>query len=336
MKHINNIERKRIYLIILFVLGLIIGIPGTVLLSSNKTFREQCWAYTGMEVKRFVLPHMNIVQLLMYILISLVGMLAVTLIIRFFRSSKSLPFANHVVRLLVCIGVGFPFTLFLFVKADHYVQQFDADTITHLLLNIVTVLIFLALFDKKGVLGRFIWTVILVAAEVFVVRHFHFGNEVKSIRGSLIMELRFAILVLLFAAIFCYATALLGDMCYEILKYPSRRCRLEVLQVMDRDHYESSRMVTKRKKFEKCFQTMKLNKDSLLPTQFFRITEMGPLGLWKAQHWNYYGNGEIMRLREEEICPVLWKNVQDAVGGADIKQPDHLFSDDGGMGPGFG
>ncbi len=337
MRHLNNLEKKRIYLIVLFVLGLVMGVPGTVAFSSNKSVREYVWAHTGIEIKRWSLPHLGIMETLIYVLVSLVAMLAVTVIIRFFRSSKTLPLANHVVRLLVAVGVGLPFSVFLFVKADRYVQKFNADVIVHLVLNLISLLFFLALYDRKGLFGRFVSLVIQIAVEIVVVRYFHLGNELKSIRGTIIMELRFGLLVLLFATLFCYLTVLLGDMCFEILKYPSRRCRLEVYQVMATDRYNLSRKIVRGKQFEKCYQTMKLNKDTLLPTQFFRITETGPLGAWEVQHWNYYGNCEIMRLQEEEIAPVFWKSVREAVGGEVYANPEvaNLF-DDNGMGPGFG
>ena len=311
---LNNLEKKNQRAMILFVIGVILGVGATYLLSSNKTMRQHLYINTGILVSRLKIPNLNIVSLAIYIVFSLVIMALLTMIIRFFCSSRSLKLAGGIMRFLVSILLGIPISTVLFVKADKYVQGFSANAALQTAFYIISILIFIFFSSRESLTKNFISLVIQIAVETFVVRYFNLGITLKKYHGTAVMNIRIVILALIFAILFSQISGILGDMFYSLLSIPLHRCKLEIIKVVNDTDYAVSETVLKHRSFEDCFNAMKVNGERLWPTQFFRITETGWTGN-EAMHWNYYANGEVIRMSKEEICKSFMRVAREAAGG---------------------
>ncbi len=317
INNLNNLEKKNQHNMIVFLIGLVLGIAATFLLSSNKTMRQHLFIASGLYTTRLKIARISNFEFGLYAVVAVLAISILCLVVRFFSSSKSLPVANFVLRLLIGAIIGIPFTAFLFVRFDKYVQKFSPDTALMVAFYMISLLIFIFFSSFRKLSAGFRDLVIQVAAETFLVKHFHLGRMLKQYYGSAVMNVRIVILTIFFAICFTLLAGFLGDLFSDILRMPLKRCKLEVYQVINTSDYGVNKLLLKSRTFADCFNAMKINGDSLWPNQFFRITELSFIGT-EVTHWNYFATGEVIRMTKEELCKSFMNTMKDASGSAVI------------------
>ncbi|MBO4337273.1 MAG: hypothetical protein J5842_04300 [Lachnospiraceae bacterium] len=317
INELNNVEKKNQYTMILFLFGVVLGVAATFLLSSNKTMRQHLYIATGIQVSRLNVAKLKSFDMLVYSVAAVLAVSVLSLIIRFFSSSKTLPAARFFMKVLVGVAIGLPLTAFLFIIFDKYVQKFSANVALQVAFYILSGLIFMFFFQYRRLSGGFRDLVIQIVAETIIIRYFKLGDKLRHYQATAIMNLRIVILALFFALVFSVLTGLLGDMFCDIVKLPLKRCKLEIFQVINETDYGVHRQIMSSKSFPECFNAMKINGDSLWPNQFFRITEKNFAGM-EVTHWDYYANGDVIHMTKEELCKSFTRTMKDAAGSAVI------------------
>ncbi len=147
-----------------------------------------------------------------------------------------------------------------------------------------------------------IFTALVASIPLCLLLFISFEHKLPDyIRGDYII--RGIVFALIFVA---FQTALEEAFWYK-MKKAYKRYKLSICHVDTSSEFSEKKVLVSKKSFDECFSAMKYNTGDVLARDFFRISEMNAFGTKEASFWNYYENGTIINMSDQELCQAFMK-----------------------------
>ncbi|MCR4692197.1 MAG: hypothetical protein K5739_12705 [Lachnospiraceae bacterium] len=290
-------EWKRMHLLISGIIAGLFLIPVFTVEEEN---REAVFQLIGFQPPSLTYPIREDLPVAVYVLITMLVLLAAENILYLFGNSKRKKTIEIVMERFCALEAGIPLTLLMFLKFDKVrpvgVEDFERHFAAFLMFVGSVYFYLKPTFDKyKDVtiayvylfVTAFPYCIINVAINPWEAR----ANYVLLYDNVWLFGLMFAII----------QRALEGSLLQK-LKKPYKRYKLSVYRVKDYSECVETDVIVSGLELEACYSAMKLNKERVSGVGFFKITEMAYDKKTVVDSWNYNRNGELLNMSDREIC----------------------------------
>lgn len=122
--------KKAVEGIIKFLLGAVLGLCMILLFSENQEvifFFENILGWNTVEI--FTINFSSILPFAIYVLVSMIVVLSLTYLIRFFTNSKNIKRTASILNVIIQLFLGVPVTTMLYAVLDGFIHELDIDVL---------------------------------------------------------------------------------------------------------------------------------------------------------------------------------------------------------------
>ena len=297
---------KTVHRIFLFVIGIVFGAFLIVSFSRQEILRDSFEEITTLSIPAREYPIRGLFPIAAYVIITMVAVLIFVALIRLLGNSQRLKVMSFIANVVTALVASLPLCLLIFTLIEPYIPQLKVDADIQIAFLLLSILGFLYGDSTRSLLKRFLTAVLTYVIENVVLWIVRIGIA----EGELAITSWVLVLVnsvMCFGIAFSILQSALEEAIYAKLKKPYKRFKLAICHVNSSTSFEEKEVVIHNQLFESCYSAMKLNSEKVFYADFFRISEMNFSGTKEKSAWNYYENGEIIKMSDEELCMAFVK-----------------------------